>query len=388
MTAPQTDNPATLMSAQAVAELHAAFMQRIRAQAEDIAAKAGAPDVVEHLVKLQLAAARKHEKIGQQDAIALAKGGTPAITARTWEIEAKKFFSPEQQKKLDDAAAKRAGHPRVAAVFGHEKRLYIDLADASEPSATQKNIAKHLAHHGYRVTDYVRGYATDAAGKQQFRIGKLLQDHASFLLPAFQEDTSRVENTMVVISQDADDIARMSTGRSWVSCMSAWKTEFDSFAHQDLAQGTLVAYLVRKDDPEVTAPLARVLIKPYTDKHPLMRKATTPQSAPPVLSPKASPLRAIANMFFGNQTASVAAPAPAAEATHTVFIPEKKVHGLRSDRLYETALAFAMQHLNKNGPDGAYYLDPRLYCDSNGAREYAKQGDTLRAVKSFDSNPF
>ena len=368
-----------------LAKMHDAFMRKLREQADKAAGAAGKPDMAEHLVKLQLAAARKNVKLDSASMTALAAQGTTAIVTRTWEIDAITFFDAEQQKRLDDAVPLRAHNDKVAAVFDGQKRIYLAPAQDSEGMRTERNIRKHLAHIGYNVTDYAQGYATDAAGKQQFRIGKLLKEKLPFLYEAFAQDTSRMSNTMVVISQDPNDIARMSAGRDWGSCMSPWKEEFNHFVHKDIEHGTLVAYLVSKNDPDAHAPLARVLIKPYTDQHPLM-KAPTPPAATPSDLRDLSPLRAMANRLFGKPPpAPPTAPTPV--GPQTIFIPERKVHGLRSDVLYQTALEFVTRHLNGGARDGAYYLSPQLYCDSDGSREYAKQGDTLRAVKSFDSNP-
>lgn len=373
-----------MMPASTVVQMHENYMRNVRNTAARAAQASGQPDVAEHLVKLQIAAARKNVKLDMAALTALAAQGTTAIVTRTWEIDATRFFNDEQQKKLDNAAQIRTRHDVVGAVFDGQPRLYLQTAQSAEAQLLERNVRKHLAHIGYQVTDYVRGYATDAAGKQQFRIGKLLKDKLPFLYDGFAKDTSRMGNTMVVISQDPQDIARMSAGRDWVSCMSPWKTEFNIFAHKDIEHGTLVAYLVSQNDPDAHAPLARVLIKPYTDQHPLLK----PAAAPPPLTDlrQLSPLRAVANRLFGKPPPRDT-PAPAPAGPQTIFVPEHKVHGLRSDVLYQTALDFVTKHLNGAARDGAYYLSPALYCDSGGSREYAKQGDTLRAIKGFDSNP-
>ena len=386
MTMPASTEQDMFIGKSDIAKLHEAFMRKVREQADKIAAAAGKPDMAEHLVKLQLAAARKHIKLDNPEMTTLAAAGSPAITERIWAIEATRFFTAEQQEKLDAAAQIRTQNAKVAQVFDGQKRLYLHTAKDDDHSQTERNIRKHLAHIGYTVTDYAQGYATDEAGKQQFRIGKLLKEKLPFIYDAFTKDTSRMADTMVVISQDPEDIARMSAGRDWGSCMSPWKAEFNSFVHKDIEHGTLVAYLVSKNDPDAHAPLARVLIKPYTDKHPLMRPLAPEPVAPPKDVRNLSPLRSIANILFGRAPATQG-PAPQPAGPQTIFVPERKVHGLRSDFLYQTALDFAAQHLNGGARDGAYYLSPQLYCDSDSSREYAKHGDLLRPVKSFDSNP-
>ena len=85
----------------------------------------------------------------------------------------------------------------------------------------------------------------------------------------------------VVISRDPYDIAGMSTDRKWHSCMEL-KNEnenydersknqnqggmFRYYVKNDLIEGSLIAYLIDKDDREIEEPYARVLIKPYINR--------------------------------------------------------------------------------------------------------------------------
>lgn len=85
----------------------------------------------------------------------------------------------------------------------------------------------------------------------------------------------------VVISRDPYDIAGMSTDRKWHSCMEL-KNENENYDERirntneggcyryyvknDLIEGSLIAYLIDKDDREIEEPHARVLIKPYINR--------------------------------------------------------------------------------------------------------------------------
>lgn len=77
-------------------------------------------------------------------------------------------------------------------------------------------------------------------------------------------------NLMIVVSRKAEDIAGMSTDRRWKSCMELpgydknkmFGGSFHSRLFYDIKLGTLVAYLIRKDDKEIEDPLARIAIKP------------------------------------------------------------------------------------------------------------------------------
>ncbi len=85
----------------------------------------------------------------------------------------------------------------------------------------------------------------------------------------------------VVISRDPYDIAGMSTDRKWKSCMEL-KNEneiydkrsknqnqggkFRFYIKNDLIEGSLIAYLIDKNDKDIEDPHARVLIKPYVNR--------------------------------------------------------------------------------------------------------------------------
>ena len=131
-------------------------------------------------------------------------------------------------------------------------------------SDTQHEITRYLASRGYTVTDYLKGFCADASGNRVFRIGRLLKNNPA-LAKSFEHDKTRTGGElMVVISRHPYDIARMSTGRAWNSCMdkNSGTNNYHYVAH-DIAEGTVISYLVRKSDPNITNPLARQLLKPY-----------------------------------------------------------------------------------------------------------------------------
>ncbi len=279
-------------------------------------------------------------------------------------------------------------HDVLDAAFGDSDRIYLPTQYPQEMSATQSSVFIHLKQLGYTVTDYVKGHATDAAGKNTYRIGKLLQDNekVKFLYTRYVNDTTRLRDTMVVISRNPDDIARMSAGRHWKSCMSPHRAEFDAFVHEDIRRGTIVAYLVRAKDPEINDPRTRLLIKPYTDTPPNLRPLKPqPQPAAPRDIRRQGPISAIFNALFKRQSAPSPVTTPP-QREHTAFIPEGTMHGCNSPELRHTVDRFVAEFLNKNVPDGAYYLSPKLYCDSNSSREYSKQGDLLRPLRGYDTN--
>lgn len=78
-------------------------------------------------------------------------------------------------------------------------------------------------------------------------------------------DFRDLSNLHVVISRDAMDIAKMSADRRWKSCMSKEGCNH-RFVPEEIEAGTIVAYLVHKDDSDIEYPLMRVLLKPYLNE--------------------------------------------------------------------------------------------------------------------------
>jgi hypothetical protein len=86
-------------------------------------------------------------------------------------------------------------------------------------------------------------------------------------------------NFSVVISKSPEDVAGMSTDRRWTSCMKLPGYEIkdkngnkiidneggkrhDALEY-DIKYGTLVAYLIKKEDIDIKDPIARIAIKPF-----------------------------------------------------------------------------------------------------------------------------
>lgn len=391
MTAVTAERSTAQLSRDSVRTLHDTFLARITSDATAAAAQAGKPYLKDDLAAYLLAAARKHVQVSKTKLLALAASDSDAIAAETHDITAGKYFDSAQQNKLDTAAAARVQHDVLDAAFGDQDRIYLKTQYPEGMSATESSIRVHLIQLGYTVTDYAGGYATDKAGKNTYRIGKLLQDNqrVKFLYTRYVDDTTRLKDTMVVISRNPDDIARMSAGRHWGSCMSPHRAEFDAFVHEDIRQGTIVAYLVRDKDPEINDPRTRLLIKPYTDEVPNLRPvAPIPPLKPAQTIHTQGPIKGLFNTLFGraDPTPQQALPAPKPAQPSVAFIPEGTMHGCNSPELRHTVDLFVAEFLNKNTPDGAYYLSPKLYCDSNSSREYSKQGDLLRPIKGYDAN--
>ena len=201
------------------------------------------------------------------------------------------------------------------------------------------NIRQHLAKHGWGIHDYHAGLASrqsinrEGNDKLEVRkIGKILQDTGAdkinhpemsdrlikgsdgkplvggdgryksekvpqSLLHFYNNDPKRSSkaSSNIVISRDKEDIAGMSSGRSWEmsSCM---RLPYGILQHtlgnhryikDDLQKGTLIAYSAKRGDDDIQSPMGRVLIKafhsklPNGDEHTIYRTEQKPYGDPP-----------------------------------------------------------------------------------------------------------
>ena len=81
-----------------------------------------------------------------------------------------------------------------------------------------------------------------------------------------QRSNEAGKDLLLVISRHPYDIAGMSTGRGWRSCMNIDDGSMRHFVMSSMMGGVLIAYLCKKKDLDLKDPLGRVLIKPYYRK--------------------------------------------------------------------------------------------------------------------------
>ncbi len=348
-----------------------ALQDRFMKSIEDKAEKALPPDSPEPglykllLKELLIASARKAIELRPETLAGLVKEGHAALVKAKkdtdaslhaalnteWSSYPSPDFSPAQEQLLAKAAGKRHDEELVKDIFAGEDRLYLKLKGDvdSPPSETRTNVNIYLSVRGYKITDYVKGYATDAAGKQQFRIGKLLKDTEYY--QAFSEDSSRtLGNLMVVISKRPEDIARMSTGRAWGSCMGSGGFNF-KYVPKDIEKGTMIAYMISEKDPDIVNPLARILIKPFVEK----------KSA-------VGTLTAVAMRFFNVH-----------RPQQSIYVPDK-TYGIHNEAFTAAVHKFVEGKLNHN-KNGKFVLPAGLYADGVGPayeRSYGRMHETYR----------
>lgn len=343
------------LSSDAVRQLHEKFLSGIEAKAKK-AVSADAADtepLLDSLKGLLIASARRGIDIKPAELAELAGARQEVIEARTEKIldnlhircPQKRFPSPRLSEKNEQqvagAAKARTDAPAVQEAFGAADRIYLRLKDGAgaEPSEAQKRVAAALPE-GYKIIDYSKGLATDAAGKQQFKIGKLLKNNPE-ILTVFTNDSSRtMDSLLVVVSRNPIDIATMSTGRAWGSCMGPGSALTWKYVPRHVKSGSLIAYLISGRDPDITSPLSRILITPYNK-----------------VQRKRGFLSAIARWVFRRGKAK----APRAEQQQ-IFVPFNSI-GLHNDAFSAAVEKFVEETLNegKHGKfkpvKGAYKLD-------------------------------
>ena len=134
---------------------------------------------------------------------------------------------------------------------------------------------------GFRITNYLAKKCVKLSDKEQkneFNIGKVIAKDpvakAAFDNDPQLQNSNHSEFTMV-ISCHPYDIIGMSTGRSWddESCMRLrdYRPDYRDginthYLERDVAEGTLVAYVIRSDDTNIEKPLGRCLLKPFVDE--------------------------------------------------------------------------------------------------------------------------
>lgn len=155
--------------------------------------------------------------------------------------------------------------------FEGKNRIYIPLKSSFKDEKTvNPKIENMLKKYGWEIINYKDGYAKQINGKNIIKIGKLLKrlfPLDDILLKEFNNDpirqTSKKEDLLVVISRHPYDIAGMSTDRGWTSCMNLVDGCNKNKVKYDVRGGSIIAYLIKKEDKNINKPIARLLMKPY-----------------------------------------------------------------------------------------------------------------------------
>jgi hypothetical protein len=179
-----------------------------------------------------------------------------------------------------------------------EERIYLPFdtkAESSENEQLKKDLSSALEDNGYEIVDLQQGYAKPKNKKQVYGIGKLLvnlqykdlkkieSNKAEYSPAKYSYEVTLTNNYwndlkerfekrgasgkfLVVISKNIHDIASMSTGRGWESCMKLGTGAHYKDVYCEVANGGFVAYLIREDDKNIEHPISRIHIRRFDNK--------------------------------------------------------------------------------------------------------------------------
>lgn len=208
-------------------------------------------------------------------------------------------------------------------------RLYFDFP-SSQPEAQPPDwVADKIQQLGYDIVNYRQGLARKKTGNQNpTKIGKILSaaaqqgdDEANNALRLFQNDSQRTSTRAEyrgVVSRHPYDVAGMSTDRGWTSCQDLTRGSRCEYVPRDIRAGTLVAYMINKDDDNIEKPVGRILLKPYINKN-----------------------------------------------KETAYAPHKEEYGSVNSEFRQAVYRFATWLNSQQGISGAFTLDPNVYNSDN-----------------------
>lgn len=164
------------------------------------------------------------------------------------------------------------GDRRYSEIFGGKHRIYLpfNMTDTQKrvPPDMAREIEDAIVPAGYRIESVENNLASKDGDKRVTKITKVLNSLGEIeLLKMYSHELSKyvkgdASDFLVVVSRHPYDIAGMSTDRGWTSCMDMYHGG-DHFMMNDIKEGTIIAYLIKKEDPNIEHPLARTIIRPY-----------------------------------------------------------------------------------------------------------------------------
>lgn len=176
-------------------------------------------------------------------------------------------------------------------MFDGKYRIVLPITEEGEEVVDydfKTKLERALAQAEYKIKDIKNNRAVSFDDKRETKITRVLSKSKNIdketkeelkkeydkMLSELKErerkslDANK-DNYRIVISRHPYDIAGMSTDREWESCMTldptsgSYNEHTSEYVMMDIKEGSIIAYMVRKDDLNIEEPLARVLIKPY-----------------------------------------------------------------------------------------------------------------------------
>lgn len=190
-----------------------------------------------------------------EEALELSRAREYASIQRSPEVTQKinKIFEIIKQKYPNFRTSKRGD------------RLYVPFG-----SQLKDEIIDALQSNEFDVKDYDNGIVVNRRNGQETKLGKALtRIKREDLLTNYNTDKSKgaVSNPSgyMVFSKHQYDIAGMSTGRNWSSCMNLDTGSNKRYVSCDITEGSFVVYLIDSNDLNIKNPKGRMAIKPFVN---------------------------------------------------------------------------------------------------------------------------
>jgi len=195
---------------------------------------------------------------------------------------AKKYLeinrNPIIKKYIDDMFNKLKELPRARLLDKTGDRVAFPYKQID----LENEISKMLKNNKYKLIDFNNNDAlsiknTLGEKPQPIKISKALtiiskkSIEAERLLKLYNYTRSQSikdedSEFMIVFSRKKYDLAGMTYGRSWPSnCMHLTDGVNKEFILKDIESGTIICYLITKDDINIENPIGRILIKPFVN---------------------------------------------------------------------------------------------------------------------------
>lgn len=203
---------------------------------------------------------------------------------------AKEYITTERTdsaiKRMDDVFSKLKTLPNAKVLDRRGDRIAFPYGE----TPLEDDIKMLLRKYDYNILDFNNNEAlriskTEKGDKvQPIKItkalanisrlkdkdGNIIEPNAKDFVDIFADGKSREGKAMtkklgliVIFARHPYDIAGMSYGRTWRSCMHLVDGELRKFVKKDIKFGTIAVYLTKANDVTLSNPLARVLVKPY-----------------------------------------------------------------------------------------------------------------------------
>lgn len=182
----------------------------------------------------------------------------------------KESLTDYQKSKVDDWDRSNAVKISAHVIPRGQDRVIIPLESNGDKTVEpHPSVAEHLKNHGYEITDYLNGRAREPKYGREIKIGKALaatgasQDTINKFVNDPNRESARLHNLQIVISRHPHDVAGMSTGRGWTSCLDMDCGINRHYVQGEVESGSHVAYLTKKGDDTIENPVARIALKPW-----------------------------------------------------------------------------------------------------------------------------